>query len=119
MTGFRRDKERDFFYRTLTNLARYNCDHQEDPQYYPYEVTMLLNSLFGILIVPKENLEILDSVNIEFLQSKYRGDAKNFFRHMRNSLSHGHFINGIMIDSETKEIVSIRFQDIDKKIMEI
>ncbi len=76
---------------------------------------MLLNSLFGILIVPEENLDILDSVNIEFLQSKYRGDAKNFFRHMRNSLSHGHFINGIMVDSETKEIVSIKFKDIDNE----
>ena len=59
MTELRQDKERDFFYRTLANLTRYNCDHQEDPQYYPYEVTMLLNSLLGILIVPEENLEIL------------------------------------------------------------
>lgn len=115
MTEFSQDREKDFFKRTMINLKRYNDAHQEDPKDYPFGVTMLLNSLFGTLIVPQENLDILKAVDIAFLRSKYNGSSKDFFRHMRNSLSHGHFIKGISIDPDTKEIVSVNFQDTGKK----
>jgi hypothetical protein len=39
--------ERDFMYRTRSNLARYNGEH---------ESTMLLNCMVGLLIVPRERL---------------------------------------------------------------
>ena len=70
---------------------------------------MMLNSLLGILVVLKEKTKVLDNVDISFLD--YSGTTRNFFRHMRNSISHGHFINHIKVDVETKEIAEIEFID--------
>lgn len=109
MSGLEKDKEISFFNRSLENLKLYEEQHANNPETYKYEVTMMLNSLLGILVVLKERTQILDNVDISFLE--YSGTTKNFFRHMRNSISHGHFINHIKVDVETKEIAEIEFVD--------
>ena len=112
MSGLRADREQDFLERTLKNLDEYKENHIEEPKYYPYEVTMMLNSLLGILIVPEQKTTILNDIDISFLE-EYKGSTEDFFRHMRNSLAHGHFIKGIKVDVSTNEIASIEFIDID------
>ena len=109
MSGLEKDKEISFFNRSLENLKLYEEQHANDPETYKYEVTMMLNSLLGILVVLKEKTKVLDNVDISSLS--YKGTTKNFFRHMRNSISHGHFINHIKVDVETKEIAEIEFVD--------
>ena len=111
MTGLRADKEKDFFERTLYNLELYEKNHADNPEEYNYEVTMMLNSLLGLLVVLKERTSILNNVDISFLN--YEDSTKNFFRHMRNSITHGHFIDNIKVNKETKEIEEITFIDID------
>ena len=111
MSGLEKDKEISFFNRSLENLKLYEEQHANNPETYKYEVTMMLNSLLGILVVLKEKTKVLDNVDISSLS--YKGTTKNFFRHMRNSISHGHFIDYIKVDVETKEIAEIEFVDID------
>ncbi|MBQ8750548.1 MAG: hypothetical protein IJZ30_02795 [Alphaproteobacteria bacterium] len=113
MTELRADKEKDFFERTLYNLELYEKNHSNKPDEYNYEVTMMLNSLLGLLVVLKERTSILNNVDISFLN--YEDSTKNFFRHMRNSITHGHFIDNIKVNEETKEIEEITFIDKDPK----
>ena len=109
MSYLQKDKEKDFFKRTLYNLELYNQGHKETPKDYKYEVTMMLNSLLGLLVVLKERTTLLNKVDINFLG--YSGSSKDFFRHMRNSITHGHFIDSIQVDKKTKEIEEIIFVD--------
>ena len=74
-----------------------------------YEVTMMLNSLLGLLVVLKERTKLLNKVDVSFLG--YPGSSKDFFRHMRNSITHGHFIDNIKVNEETNEIEEIIFVD--------
>ena len=111
MTGLQPDKEKDFFERTLYNLELYEKNHADNPDEYNYEVTMMLNSLLGLLVVLKERTTLLNKVDISFLG--YRGKTKNFFWHMRNSIAHGHFIDNIKVNETTKEIEEITFIDKD------
>lgn len=107
MTWLRADKEKDFFGRTLHNLELYEKNHADNPDEYNYEVTMMLNSLLGLLVVLKERTTLLNKVDISFLG--YSGSSKDFFRHMRNSITHGHFIDSIKVNETTKEIEEITF----------
>lgn len=109
MTGLRADKEKDFFERTLYNLELYEKNHANKPDEYNYEVTMMLNSLLGLLVVLKERTKLLNKVDVSFLG--YPGSSKDFFRHMRNSITHGHFIDNIKVNEETNEIEEIIFVD--------
>lgn len=111
MSELKGDKVKNFFKRSLKNLKLYKYQHAKNPKKYKYEVTMMLNSLLGILVVLKERTKILNKVDISFLG--HTDTTKNFFRHMRNSISHGHFIDYIKVDKKTKEIASIEFVDID------
>lgn len=111
MSELKGDKVKNFFERSLKNLQLYEDQHAKNPEMYEYEVTMMLNSLLGILVMLKERTKLLNKVDISFLD--YDGNAKEFFRHMRNSISHGHFIDYIKVDMETKEIAEIEFVDID------
>ena len=113
MTGLQSDKEKDFFERTLHNLELYEKNHADNPDEYNYEVTMMLNSLLGLLVVLKEKTTLLNKVDISFLG--YPGSSKDFFRHMRNSITHGHFIDNIKVNEETNEIEEITFIDKDPK----
>ncbi len=109
MSELKGDKVKNFFKRSLKNLQLYEDQHAKNPEMYKYEVTMMLNSLLGILVMLKERTKLLNKVDISFLD--YDGNAKEFFRHMRNSISHGHFIDYIKVDVETKEIAEIEFVD--------
>lgn len=113
MTGLRSDKEKDFFERTLYNLELYEKNHADNPEEYNYEVTMMLNSLLGLLVVLKERTKLLNKVDISFLG--YPGSSKDFFRHMRNSITHGHFVDNIRVNEGTNEIEEITFIDKDPK----
>ena len=108
MRGLKPDKPEDFFKRTLYNLNLYNELHSQCSEKYKYEITMLLNSLLGLLVIQKENKR-LNKVDIEFLE--YSGSTKDFFRHMRNSIAHGHFIENVKVNDDTKEIEKITFID--------
>lgn len=109
MSELEGDKVKNFFKRSLKNLQLYEDQHAKNPEMYEYEVTMMLNSLLGILVVLKERTKLLNKVDISFLD--YDGTTKDFFRHIRNSISHGHFIDYIKVDKKTKEIAEIEFVD--------
>lgn len=108
MSELKPDKEKDFFKRTLYNLKLYEKNHSRNPKKYCYEITILLNSLLGLLVIPKEK-SMLNEIDINFL--RYDGETKDFFRHMRNSITHGHFIDNIQVNQKTKEIAQITFID--------
>ena len=90
---------KDFYRRTLMNLERYNGE---------YDVTFLINSMVGLLIVPKEKFfaseELLDRyVDAQILERVRSCIKKNLvdkednpnkslekiIRHLRNAVSHG------------------------------
>lgn len=107
---------KDFVCRTKYNLELYLKNNKENEGKYPYEVTQILNSFLGIIVLPKEKENyVLASIDISNLQNKIQieqnKDATTFFRHLRNSVSHGNFLNNMDIDQRTKEIKQITFKD--------
>lgn len=85
---------RDFAKRTL-----YNCESLKNG---PYEVTQLINSCIGLLIVPKERSLIEESKISKATAQKLKNCVKNntyneeltvtnLIRHMRNGISHAKF----------------------------
>lgn len=103
--------EYDFIERTLADIKRYNGQ---------FEVTALLNSCVGLLIIPKENLfDKLPDIDIQSYGINSRlvrlndGNSqpyslKNVLRHIRNSIAHGNFKQE---DVSGGIIRSLRFQD--------
>lgn len=113
---------KDFFERTSLNLKQYLDNNEKDSTNYNNEVTMMLNSLLGLLVVAKEK-EILDyqAMDIEDIIEKAqyanvnnKKTKKDFFRHMRNSVAHGRFLDDFEIDDEG-QIKSLKFLDFDKE----
>ncbi len=97
-----------------------------------YEVTMLINSLMGLLVFPKESeytkiggsfdnfkelKSVIDTPNSYF--SSYKGEEricpKNVIRHMRNALSHNKIGICPLSINQVKHISHIVFYDIDIK----
>lgn len=83
---------KEFIERTLANLKA---------QQYPFEVTQFLNSLFGLLIIPKEQLydsitnnwidkSLLREVQKNISIGRQSQSLKNIINHMRNACSHSH-----------------------------
>ena len=129
---------KDFIYRTRKNHMKIWQRYEEDES-QRYEVTQLINSLFGLLIVPNEKYkykrngqgvtesylqkteeyeEILEIINE--LKSKkrhfssYKDDyeVSDFIRHMRNSLAHsGNQGIHFLPCQEGQEITSVIFYD--------
>lgn len=101
----------DFIDRTLQNINSYSGNN---------EVTALLNSCVGLLIIPKETLfNALPTANIQdynietqklFIDdgrhNKYK--VKNIVIHVRNSISHGNFKQESILDGK---IESLKFED--------
>lgn len=111
-------QELDFIKRTQKVLKQYqelNIDEKNK-----FEVTLLVNCLVGLLIVPKEewyedlpdtlltkNEWGIDPNTISFITEGEEKNIKNFVRHLRNSVSHYNFY----LTSTNKKISSIRFED--------
>lgn len=105
------DFKYDFIQRTLDEILRYDGQ---------YEVTALLNSCIGLLIIPKETLfNKLPTIDISDydLDKKYvhvndgRNNAysiKNIVIHLRNSIAHGYFQQESI---QAGQIKSLKFQD--------
>ena len=107
---------KDFADRTRQNMAVIDAiynEHSEDPEKKVYEVTQVINSLFGMIIVPYEKykrhlneadyyndpyyLEIIKLIRVlernKFLRSTYNSDSSgvgvfSFIGHLRNALAH-------------------------------
>lgn len=108
---------KDFIERTIYNLELYIKNNKKDSK-YKYENTQILNSFLGIIILPKENsCPWIEKVDISSIRSKIKYEKKfsnnNFFRHMRNAMSHGHFLDDMKIDKQTSQIQAITFKDFD------
>ena len=112
------DFEREFARRTLDNLNNFDNQTQNGLSYY--EVTQLINSLFGIIIflnskgMVNTNKEIeFYGVSVNWLNKRFkRKSDKNMvgiIRHLRNSLSHGEIIP----NQKEGKIIGFRFSDID------
>lgn len=86
--------EYDFIKRTLVDIERYQGE---------FEVTALLNSCVGLLVIPKENLfdkfsdEDISHFGIDVNKVRVNDNSgcphslKNVLRHIRNSIAHGNF----------------------------
>lgn len=111
---YRNDKEflKDFVERTKANYKSVKNG--------PYEVTQLINSMIGLLIIPQQkefnrisdellDAGLLDKIKKCVFKNTYSSplDLKEISRHIRNAISH----NRIMFYSENNSISSIRFTD--------
>lgn len=105
------DFKYDFIQRTLQDINNYTGN---------YEVTALLNSCVGLLIIPKENLfNVLPTKTVQDFdletQKLFINDGrhnthsvKNIVIHIRNSISHGNFQQKSIHNGQ---IESLEFQD--------
>lgn len=118
---YKEDQDIDFVERTKKIVEQYE-NHKESHGLEHYDITLLMNSFVGLLVIPKEvclkqlNKEkSLDSWSVkpESL-NKWEGTEKktlgNVVRHLRNSVVHYRF----KFNSEQGEITSVRFKDCKK-----
>ena len=114
---FAKDKEfvADFVQRTKDNIS---CG------YHPHEITQLINSLVGLLILPKERYydniqntmidrQLLNELRqcIDIPSANHRHNLKFIVRRMRNAISHFHI--ECKVDKDTRLIDHIVFMDFD------
>ena len=131
----------DFSGRTKQNIrvidSIYN-EHDDNPDKKVYEVTQLINSLFGMIILPYEKYnnqinesdykyessykEIQELIKIlisqKFLRSTYSGEHENievfkFIKHLRNALAHSGNgkLNFYPVNSNKDNIKAVYFMD--------
>lgn len=133
---------KEFTERTIKNYYKILERYEEDPS-QRYEVTQLINSLFGLLIVPNEKYKyrkngqgvkefylkkaegykditaiICDLKEDGRLYSSYddNHEVSDFIRHMRNSLAHsGNQGLHFLPCAEGQKITSVIFYDSDKE----
>ena len=106
---------KDFISRTKENIQYGN---------HPYEITQFVNSLIGLLVLPKEKYyhniknNMIDSELLNKIQQcviintpEKDLDLKYIIRRMRNAISHFHV--DFTVDPNTREISGIIFSDYD------
>lgn len=110
-------QELDFIERTQKILKQYQELSIDEKN--KYEVTLFVNCLVGLLIVPQqewfndlpETLLTKDEWGIDpntiSIREGEEKNIKNFVRHLRNSLSHYNF----RFQSKNERISSVRFED--------
>lgn len=116
-----KDFSKDFIERTKYNLEIYHGE---------YEVTHLINSCLGLIIIPKEMLaeklsdELIYEDDLSYGISKAKNSIKddyapngykiyglkNIVRHIRNGLSHGRIEQRASNDKK-KEIIGLKIYD--------
>lgn len=110
---------KEFYERTLKILNKYDGE---------YDVTFLINSMIGLLIVPKEryfqskrlpdtyiDAELLKQVQAT-ITSNTDNSLKEIIRHLRNSVAHGNMTikaEKSNVKTENSKIGSILFKDRD------
>lgn len=132
---------KDFSGRTRQNMRVIDAiydEHSDDPEKKVYEVTQVINSLFGMIIVPYEKFK--DQINKseyadinsykeikkliheldrnKFLRSTYPGDSEevgvfSFIGHLRNALAHSGNgrLNFYPVNSKKDNIKAVYFMD--------
>lgn len=124
-----KNQEVDFINRTKTIIEQY--DNFQIAEKEKYEVTLLLNCLVGLLILPQQHwFETLptelvskkewgiDQNHISTIKKGETKNVKDVARHIRNSVAHYNFK---VFENKSKDISSIKFEDfevIDKKTKE-
>jgi len=122
-----KNQEFDFVNRTKTIIEQY--DKLELAKAEKFEVTLLLNCLVGLLILPQQNW--FDSLPTDLVSQKEWGispnhistikektrNVKDVARHLRNSISHYRFK---AFENKSDDISSIKFEDfeVNKKTKE-
>ncbi len=111
--------------RTVHNLefVNHQADGQSESDPRVFEVTQLINSLLGLVVLPHELAQGISAKRIEELRADGWAipnmdfpkdkpvELKDFIRHFRNALAHG-FIQFIATaDLEPARIASVRFWD--------
>lgn len=111
------DVVNSFFERTIKNLNQYKRNHKKMAKKYPYDVTQTINSFLGIIVLMQQHEKIdYKAMNISNITKKAHYShktkgkkPKDFFRHLRNSLAHGHFLSEKFVKNE--KITALKFQD--------
>ncbi len=118
-----KNQEFDFIYRTKVIIEQY--DKLKLSKSEKFEVTLLLNCLVGLLILPQQNW--FNSLPTDLVTQKEWGidqqhisvikigeikNVKNVARHLRNSIAHYNFK---AFDNKSNDISSIKFEDYDQK----
>lgn len=124
-----KNQEIDFINRTKAIIQQYDSFQIVEKE--KYEVTLLLNCLIGLLILPQQHW--FDSLPTDIVSQKEWGinpkhissikdgetkNVKNVARHLRNSIAHYNFK---VFENKSKDISSIKFEDFlpaDKKTKE-
>ena len=114
-------QEVDFILRTKQILDQYDEFFTDKSKDEKYEVTLLINSFVGLLILPQQqwfeylpNESInkddwgIDPKDIKFISPKESITLKHIARHLRNSIAHYNFR---VFNNVKNEINHIRFED--------
>ncbi len=120
--SFYLQQEFDFIDRTKAIIKQYDSLEPDDKK---FEVTLFINCLFGLLILPQQHWfnmlpeELLntekwgiDEGDIIFIKSGEEKNVKNIARHLRNSISHYRIK---VFNNTSNEIKSMKFEDFDPK----
>lgn len=117
--GYYLQQESDFIKRTLIIISQY--DELDLPKNKKFEVTLLLNCLVGLIILPQQEWynklpdEIIDSrkwgigvEHISFIKKGENKSVKNVVKHIRNSVSH---YNYRAFSNSKNKISELKFSD--------
>ena len=112
-------QEYEFVKRTKTIIEQYEKFHIDKNE--KYEVTLFINCLVGLLIIPKEywfdslpteivseNEWGISTEDIDFIKEDETKNIKNIAKHIRNSLAHYRFE---MYDDIKNKLNEIEFMD--------
>lgn len=123
-------ESKDKIYKEFADRTRQNYERFKDG---PYEVTLLINSMVGLLIIPEQTVynKICDSMISEQLLEKLKQTSclksynykdtlnlKQICRHLRNAIAHSHikFIpTKSVYSSKQISIKAVTFHDMDGK----
>ena len=115
-------QELDFIHRTKIILEQYKNFRISEKE--KFEVTLFINCLVGLLILPQQNW--FDNLPTDIVSLKEWGikeehisviieeetkNVKDIARHLRNSIAHYNFT---VFDNSSKEISRIKFEDFDR-----
>lgn len=120
--SYYKNQEFDFVNRTKAIIEQY--DKLELSKAEKFEVTLLLNCLVGLLILPQQhwfdNLPTdlisqkewgINEKDVSFIKEGEPKNVKNIARHLRNSISHYRF--KAFANDESNDISRIKFEDYD------
>lgn len=111
-----------FIQRTYYNLEQYEKERKKEisskEKNYQFEVTQILNSFLGLVALPQQQMESLikeiDISNLKKNIKKGKKTPEEVFRHLRNAIAHGHFLEDMELDDQ-HNIQSITFRDYEYK----